>query len=135
MDRLRCSLAFGCLFLFACGDDSTVTHADQLGVGAECTADEQCVHEDRDGGIHTRCLTTFKGGYCGIEDCVSSDDCPIGSACVAHDDGSNYCFRICRDKPECNANRSPENESNCSSSVTFVDVDAGSKACVPPSGS
>jgi hypothetical protein len=77
----------------------------------------------------------FKGGYCGEADCLHDTDCPASSACIAHDDGTNYCFRTCLDKAECNENRDPENESNCSSSVTFVDGDMGRKACVPPSGS
>ena len=30
---------------------------------------------------------------------------------------TNYCYRVCREKPECNENRTEENASNCSSSV------------------
>jgi hypothetical protein len=45
----------------------------------------------------------------------------------------NYCFRACVDKAECNANRGPEVESNCSSNITRVDG-GETKACVPPSG-
>jgi hypothetical protein len=53
-----------------------------------------------------------------------------------HTDGMNYCFRNCIDKAECNANRDPANEANCSSNVTFVEPakNQGLKACVPPSG-
>ncbi|KIG12976.1 hypothetical protein DB30_00860 [Enhygromyxa salina] len=107
----------------ACGDSGV--EADELGVGAECSAAADCL----DGQT---CLAQFKGGYCGIEDCTFDVDCPEGSACVAHEDGSNYCFRICTNKSECNANRGPDVESNCSSNITFTDG-GGGKACVPPS--
>ena len=110
-------------FGFACGSD-----ADDLGVGAQCTTDDQC-----DADTMQHCLM-FKGGYCGIQGCMHDADCPDLSACIAHTDGMNYCFRICVDKPDCNANRDVENEANCSSSVTFVDGTMGRKACVPPSG-
>ena len=109
-------------FGFACGND-----ADDLGVGAQCTSDDQC-----DSATMQHCLM-FKGGYCGIMACTHDTDCPELSACIAHTDGVNYCFRTCIDKPECNANRDPINESNCSSNVTFVDGTMGRKACVPPS--
>jgi hypothetical protein len=117
----------------ACGDDDAGTEADRLGVGAECESDDDCLQSTRDGGISQQCLRQFKGGYCGIEDCTRHEDCPEHSACVAHDDGTNYCFRLCADKPECNLNRSLENEANCSSSIDYVGSDEG-KACVPPSG-
>ena len=107
---------------FACGDD-----ADDLGVGAQCTGNDQC-----DADTNQVCLQ-FKGGYCGLMGCVHDADCPDKSACIMHDDGVNYCFRICIDKPDCNANRDVDNEANCSSSVTFVDGTMGRKACVPPS--
>lgn len=120
--------------LGACGDsDGVGTQADQLGVGAECVSNEECVQSNVDGGLSSECLTQFKGGYCGIENCTASVDCPQGSACVLHDDGQTYCFRLCTGKPECNLHRSPENESNCTSEVDYVDgaKDVG-KACVPP---
>jgi hypothetical protein len=110
------------LVALGCGSD-----ADDLGVGAECAVNDDC---DVAGG--QACLG-FKGGYCGIEGCDSNDDCPEFSGCVAHTDGTNYCFRLCADKIDCNENRSFENESNCSSSVDFVDPDTNAKACVPPS--
>jgi hypothetical protein len=110
------------------------------GVGAECTVDPSadppstCPVVETD--IQLECLTQFKGGYCGLEDCEGDVDCPDGSACVTYDDGtgpSNYCFRECQDKPECNLNRSPDNESNCVGSITFVDPRNERKACEPPS--
>jgi hypothetical protein len=116
-----------------CGDDDDGTQADRLGVGAECESDDDCLQSERDGGISQECLTQFKGGYCGLEDCIDNDDCPEGSGCVAHDDGNNYCFRLCGDKPECNLNREPDNEANCSSSIEYASDPLG-KACVPPSG-
>ena len=131
---------FACLgasFALGCGDDDDGAEAERLGVGAQCTSDDDCLQSEVDGGLSESCLTQFKGGYCGIEDCTSASDCPQGSDCVAHDDGNNYCFRICADKPECNRYRDPENESNCSSSVDYAGTpkDASAKACVPPSGS
>jgi len=107
----------------ACGSD-----ADDIGVGAQCTTNDQCNQDD---GAQT-CLP-FKGGYCGLQGCTKDTDCPEASACVKHTDNVNYCFRICGDKPECNANRDVENEANCSSSVDFVEDKTGVKACVPPS--
>jgi hypothetical protein len=111
------------LFAVACGGS-----ADDLGVGAQCTGNDQC-----DADTNQTCLM-FKGGYCGIQGCTRDADCPQDSACITHTDAMNYCFRTCSDKPQCNANRSVENESNCSSNVTFVDGANGRKACVPPSG-
>ncbi|WP_146155587.1 hypothetical protein [Enhygromyxa salina] len=108
---------------FACAGPGT--EADELGVGAECSGAADCL----DGQA---CLAQFKGGYCGIKDCELDVDCPEGAACVAHDDGNNYCFRICVDKAECNLNRGPDVESNCSANITFTDG-GGGKACVPPS--
>jgi len=110
----------------SCGGDGT--EADQLGVGAECTATADC-----DEDTNQECLTEFAGGYCGIRDCASDEDCPEASACIAHDPQHNYCFRVCLDKLECNENRSVEVESNCSSNVVFTDGAQGRKACVPPS--
>jgi len=117
------------------GDDSS--EADRIGVGAECTVDPSadppstCPVVEMD--IQLDCLTQFKGGYCGLEGCTGDVDCPEGSACVTHDDGNNYCFRVCQDKPDCNHNRSVENESNCVGSITFVDDRNERKACEPPS--
>jgi len=111
------------VLLCACGND-----ADSLGVGAQCTSTSQCNTK-----VNETCLTQFKGGYCGLEGCTHDVDCPTGSACVAHTDGNNYCFRICSTKTDCNANRDPANEANCSSSVTFVDAQSSGKACIPPS--
>ena len=108
-----------------CDDDEP--EADRLGVGAECAGDEDCAEAGQ------VCLRQFKGGYCGVDGCQNHDDCPAGSACVAHDNGEDYCFRVCTAKADCNRNRSAENESNCSANVVFLGEDRG-KACVPPSG-
>jgi hypothetical protein len=112
------------LFAGACG-----SNADDLGVGAQCTSNDQC-----DSDTHQVCLMQFKGGYCGIMNCTHDTDCPELSKCVMHTDGTNYCFRTCVDKTECNANRDAVNEANCSSNITFVDMNPNVKACVPPSG-
>lgn len=107
----------------ACGGGN---EADERGVGAECASADDCFEEGQ------ACLA-FRGGYCGIEDCARDADCPDGSACVTHSDGTNYCFLVCGTKSDCNTNRSSENEANCSSSTTFVDGANGRKACIPPS--
>ena len=113
------------LVVVACGGGN---QADDRGIGAQCTKTEDC-----DTGLMQVCLG-FKGGYCGELGCTKDLDCVDGAACIRHTDGINYCFRICADKPECNANRDPVNEANCSSSVDFVEGAMGRKACVPPSG-
>jgi hypothetical protein len=116
----------------ACGsdddDDQALTEAQRHGVGAACKADSDCF-----GGNTKLVCLPFKGGYCGLEGCQASADCPAGSGCVTHDDGTNYCFLLCAEKPECNATRPVDIESNCSSNLTFADGSKGSKACVPPS--
>lgn len=122
MIRLALVAIVAMVFAFACGDD-----ADDLGVGAQCTGNDQC-----DVDTNQVCLQ-FKGGYCGLMGCAHDTDCPDKSACIMHTDGVNYCFRVCVDKVDCNANRDVDNEANCSSSVTFVDGTMGRKACVPPS--
>jgi hypothetical protein len=120
----------------ACGDDDGGNEADRAGVGAQCTRDTDCRQDtgcDAGGCAVQVCLTEFRGGYCGVRDCDGNDDCPDGAVCVA-EDGANYCFRSCRDKPECNLHRTVELESNCSSSVDFVEEGTPGKVCVPPSG-
>ena len=117
--------------LTACGcgdDDGGGSEAIRRGVGAECAVNEDCEEEGQE------CLTQFSGGYCGVSDCTADADCPEGSACVTEDDGANYCFLVCVDKPECNVHRDPANESNCTSSLTFVEDDLGRKVCRPPMG-
>lgn len=124
------ALAFAvCSMLVAgCGSDGPApgTEAQRRGVGAACTRNEDCVE------LGQTCLK-FKGGYCGVEGCAKTADCPLGSACVTHSDGKNYCFLTCTDKPQCNVYRAIEVEANCSSSVTFADGTKNSKACLPPS--
>lgn len=119
-------IMLGCLCAIGCGGDD----ADALGVGAQCTNNDECDSSDDFAEV---CLTEFKGGYCGLSDCTEDLDCPLDSACIAYTATESYCFRTCVDKPDCNANRDVENESNCSSSVNFTDGANGRKACVPPS--
>ncbi|HWO14534.1 MAG TPA: hypothetical protein VNN80_33755 [Polyangiaceae bacterium] len=127
------ALAASLCVLAACGGDEG-NEADRVGVASECTSDQACPEVTRgDARVQLSCIRDFKGGYCGIEGCQADDDCPDGSACVAHDDGSTYCFRICAEKLECNRHRTPENEANCSSSIDFTDATRDGKACVPPS--
>jgi hypothetical protein len=116
--------------LQACGsdDDGGLSEAQRHGVGAACTADADCFVGD----TKLVCLP-FKGGYCGLEGCQASDECPAGSGCVTHDDGNNYCFLLCAEKIQCNSTRPVDIEANCSSNITFADDAKDSKACVPPS--
>ena len=125
------------LVFIACDDDDDgdKNEADEVGVGAQCEDSSDCQQPEDDAGPVQECLTNFTGGYCGIKDCTANADCPEGSACVAHTDGVNYCFRQCAEKPECNVNRDPEVEANCSANVEWVEEDTPGKACVPPSGS
>lgn len=125
--------AFG---LAACGDGSGETLADELGVASECEQFSDCPVVLLEGEVmQLSCLREYKGGYCGIADCGADRECPEGSICVAHTDGENYCFRACDHKSECNANRSPESEANCSANFEWAEPseDDGRKACIPSS--
>ncbi|MCB9522945.1 MAG: hypothetical protein H6702_06150 [Myxococcales bacterium] len=137
--RLTC-LAAACAALFlACDDDDGDggNAAARLGVGEGCAQSSDCPalpqEEGADMGPALECLP-FKGGYCGLTGCQGDDDCPSGSACVTQG-GANYCFLVCNEKPDCNAYRDAEDESNCSANAEFVSDRAGRKACVPPTGS
>ena len=110
-----------------CGNDGN--ESDRLGIAAECSKDSDCPKID---DLQLTCLTVFKGGYCGLQGCVQDSDCPVGAGCIAQG-GVNYCFRECVDKPECNLNRSGDNEANCVSSAVHVGTSTA-KVCVPPSG-
>lgn len=109
--------------LTACGNP-----ADRAGIGAQCAAEIDC---PKVGDEQLKCLTGFKGGYCGLQGCASDADCVAGSACVKVS-GVNFCFRECVDKPECNVNRAPANESNCVGNAEHVGASTA-KVCVPPS--
>jgi len=131
------SLLFLASFAVACGDDDG-NEAARLGVGAQCTVTTDCpvVSLEGDAGMQQlECILDFKGGYCGLTNCVNNAGCPDGSVCVAHTNGQSYCFRTCVDKPECNGARDVDNEANCSSSFDFQvpAEDMGEKACIPPS--
>ncbi len=125
MMKLALTVTLLMIIASGCGGGS---ESDRLGVGAQCDNTDDCLQE----ATPQTCLN-FKGGYCGVANCMHDTDCPEDSACIAHEDGINYCFRICIEKAECNANRDVDNEANCSSSVTFTDGTMGRKACVPPS--
>ena len=114
------------LFLIVLGCGSNQSEANRRGVGAECTMGSDCT----EAGQH--CLTAFKGGYCGVAGCLHDTDCPQGSACVTDDNQSNYCFLICNTKTDCNLHRSASDESDCTSSLTFVDGAMNRKVCRPP---
>jgi len=121
MNRTLSALAL--LLFIGCGGGS---EAIKRGVGSECGANLACTESGQ------TCLTQFAGGYCGVANCVHDTDCPGGSACVTEDDGVNYCFLICNDKTDCNPHRTVDNESNCVSSIPFVDGTNNRKVCRPP---
>jgi hypothetical protein len=111
--------------VWSCGGGS---ESDRVGIAAECTKDDDCPKVD---DLQLTCLTLFKGGYCGLQGCTQDKDCPLGAACVL-EGGASYCFRECIEKPECNRNRSAENEANCVGSASHLGISM-SKVCVPPS--
>jgi hypothetical protein len=123
MGRTLCALIV-LVALANCGGGTS--EAIKRGVGAECSASLACTETNQ------VCLPEFAGGYCGVSACMRDSDCPAGSACVTDDNQTNYCFLICADKPECNVRRSVANESNCTSSLSFVDGAMGRKVCRPP---
>jgi len=113
------------LFVVACGCGSGQNAANQRGVGAECGMNTDCQ-------TGQACLSEFKGGYCGLAGCQHDTDCPQGSACVTDANQVNYCFLTCAQKTDCNLHRSAIDESDCTSSLTFVDGAMSRKVCRPP---
>jgi hypothetical protein len=115
------------LFIALCGcGGSNQSQANRLGVGADCTMSSACTEPGQ------VCLTQFKGGYCGVSGCLHDTDCPQGSACVT-DGQANYCFLVCSQKTDCNLHRSGADESDCTSSLTFLGGTMNRKVCRPPS--
>jgi hypothetical protein len=120
MRRFLCVLA-----LVAAGCGSNENAANQRGIGAQCSMTSDCTTA---GEI---CLPEFAGGYCGLSGCSHDSDCPQGSACVT-DGPMNYCFLVCVAKTDCNLHRSVDVESDCVSSLPFVDGAMNRKVCRPP---
>jgi hypothetical protein len=114
------------LFLLTCGCGSGQNEANRRGVGAECAMTSDCSEAGQ------VCLTQFKGGYCGVSSCTHDTSCPQGSACVTDDQQTNYCFLVCNTKTDCNLHRSAADESDCTSSLTFIDGAMNRKVCRPP---
>jgi hypothetical protein len=123
MSRILCAFV---VVAAAAGCGSSQSEAIRRGVGSACAMNSDCTEKGQ------VCLTEFKGGYCGVSGCLHDTDCPGGSACVT-ENGTNYCFLICVAKTDCNPNRTVDVESNCTSSISFVDPTAGRKVCNPPS--
>jgi hypothetical protein len=121
MRRILCALV-----LVACGCGSNQNEANRKGIGADCTTTSDCTTSGQ------VCLTEFKGGYCGLSGCLHDTDCPQGSACVTDDNQTNYCFLVCGTKTDCNLHRSPDDESDCTSSLAFLDGAMSRKVCRPP---
>lgn len=133
--RLVVSLLASVLAL-ACSADDERSEVDRLELGASCQVDQHCAARAGDAadGYDLRCFGSFADGHCGLSRC-SGEDCPDGSACISHDDGQNYCFRLCDEDSECNLHRSSDAaEARCSSSVSFLGATDRSdqSACVPP---
>jgi hypothetical protein len=139
-------IPFSILVFFVCGDDEekeSDNKAVDIGIGGTCVTEDDCKTE----GL--TCLIEFKGGYCGSKDCTKNEECPKGGICVAHTDGTNYCFLTCQEKVDCNENRGKEEDgtwANCSGSFSYASTEdedalkdlpadaARPKACIPPSG-
>jgi len=100
-------------------------------MGAECSNDADCFQSET---VDYRCLTQFEGGYCGIENCGSSDDCPRGFGCVELSDRRTYCLELCVARTDCNSNRTEISALENCSGVEHIDDDKAiqGKACVPP---
>jgi hypothetical protein len=92
------------------------------GVGASCASTDECAN-----GLD--CVTGVRGGYCGLEGCASSADCPSDSACVRAG-GVSFCARACAADSDCSACRF-EGEMACRDDVTFVGDDGSGARCVP----
>ncbi|HEY7371595.1 MAG TPA: hypothetical protein VIF57_05400 [Polyangia bacterium] len=124
MSRILCAFA---VVIAACGCGGGQSEAIKRGIGSACTMDSDCTTKGQ------VCLLEFKGGYCGVGGCMHDADCPAGSACVTADNQHNDCFLVCDLKTDCNPNRTADVESNCSSSLGFVDGTMSRKVCIPPS--
>jgi hypothetical protein len=124
MSRILCAFVV-VVAAFGCGGGQS--EAIRRGVGSACAMNSDCTENGQ------VCLLEFKGGYCGVAGCAHDSECPAGSACVVSDNGANYCFLICVEKSDCNVKRTIDNESNCTSSLTFVDGTMSRKVCNPPS--
>jgi hypothetical protein len=131
MSRSIVAMVLVCAATAGCGDDDSAV---ERGVGAACSEDADCTEPGQ------ACLTQFKGGMCGIEDCSASSECPAGSVCVDDPDLSQtFCLLTCVEKVDCNVHRPAADEANCSSTLNQLDPPDGGgsdpKVCRPPTGS
>jgi hypothetical protein len=94
------------------------------GVGAGCGADGDCRGD-------LKCITSLRGGYCGVRDCKDDAGCPKDSRCVKHTDGAAYCLKTCATAADCSFCRASSSAAACSDQATFV-AGAPTKVCIPP---
>ena len=127
-------MAVFAIVMTACGDN-VVLETDELGIGAKCSTETDCSPRlqawtsSKGRGQFPVCLLEFEGGYCSASPCDRDADCPDGSACIRRDAHRFHCLRTCFDNADCNANREPENEAECSPNATPAPM--GRKVCLP----
>ncbi|MCS6900966.1 MAG: hypothetical protein RMJ98_13085 [Myxococcales bacterium] len=95
------------------------------GVGAGCGGDGDCRSD-------LTCLSSLRGGYCGVRDCKDDSGCPKDSRCVKHTDGFTYCMKTCTTSADCSFCRASTSVATCSDQVTFAADGSPTKVCVPP---
>jgi len=93
------------------------------GIGADCGSADDCTGD-------LECLLDLLGGYCGKSGCGANADCPEGSRCVDHADGSQYCMRSCETETDCTFCRGSDVFATCSSDVDFVEADTSGSVCI-----
>ena len=108
-------------------DNRKVCVPGDCGVGSDCGADADC------GGAPLVCITTFQGGYCTTQGCLTNADCAGGALCVTSE-AENYCYRPCATDGDCGLCRSSSVAAACRDDVTFVETGTTGSVCVPPGG-
>jgi hypothetical protein len=115
---------------FICRSSGGGSNNRKICVPGDCGVGESCA-DNADCATGLTCITSLKGGYCGIQDCTLDTDCPADSLCVKHGDGKNYCFRTCAAETDCHFCRQSDVLATCADNAVFaVDGTVGS-VCVP----
>lgn len=92
------------------------------GIGASCARDEDCA-------TGYSCSPGYDGGYCGLDDCETSDDCPSDSACILTSAGTT-CAKRCSTQSDCSFCRYDDFVS-CSDDAEFVVAADATSVCLP----
>lgn len=93
------------------------------GVGADCGSADDCTGD-------LECTLDLLGGYCSKTGCELNADCPEGSLCVDHSDGSSYCMKSCEAETDCTFCRGADVFATCSDEVTFMEADTTGSVCI-----